>query len=200
MHGSTCNPNPPLTGTETDVRPERGMGRRCGGQGNFHSWRSGKAAVKHSGIPFPYFLQNDARKYEEQGGVSFQETARSPGNPFPPYRGSYRMAQRNNERQRWRHHRQSCPLLWPVGTDAINTRQGRFIPQAAGVAGRTVPVLGNRPCGRMEHREIESPKPARHYGAAGHDSGNRFQNRFRRFHELCRGLDKRAGQLCQKPL
>ena len=157
MHGSTCNPNPPLTGTETDVRPERGMGRRCGGQGNFHSWRSGKAAVKHSGIPFPYFLQNDARKHEEQGGVSFQETARSPGNPFPPYRGSYRMAQRNNERQRWRHHRQSCPLLWPVGTDAMNTRQGRFIPQAAGVAGRTVPVLGNRPCGRMEHREKEGP-------------------------------------------
>ncbi len=34
-----------------------------------------------------------------------------------------------------------------------DTRQGRFIPQAAGIAARTVPVLGNQTRGGMERRE-----------------------------------------------
>lgn len=34
-------------------------------------------------------------------------------------------------------------------------------------------------------------------GEAGLDSGNRFQNRFRSFRDLHRGLDGHAGQLCQ---
>lgn len=53
------------------------------------------------------------------------------------------------------------------------------------------------PRGGMEDREEKSPQPARHNGEAGLDSGNRFQNRFRSFRDLHRGLDGHAGQLCQ---
>lgn len=79
-------------------------------------------------------------------------------------------------------------------------RQGRFIPQAAGIAARTVPVLGNQTRGGMEHREKKNPQSPCNDGKAGHDSGGRFQNRFRRFHDLCRGMDGLSELPRRKPL
>lgn len=77
---------------------------------------------------------------------------------------------------------------------------GRFIPQAAGIAARTVPVLGNQTRGGMEHREKKNPQSPCNDGKAGHDSGGRFQNRFRRFHDLCRGMDGLSELPRRKPL
>lgn len=57
MHGSTCNPNPLPTGTETDVKPERGIGRNLGGQGKFRSRHFIGTVAGYSAIPSPYFYQ-----------------------------------------------------------------------------------------------------------------------------------------------
>ena len=46
-------------------------------------------------------------------------------------------------------------------------------------------------------KSLQSPC---NYGTAGHDSGRRFQNRFRRFHDLCRELDGLSELPRHKPL
>ncbi|MFR4495409.1 MAG: hypothetical protein ACLT5D_00075 [Bacteroides fragilis] len=52
----------------------------------------------------------------------------------------------------------------------------------------------------MEHREKKNPQSPCNDGKAGHDSGGRFQNRFRRFHDLCRGMDGLSELPRRKPL
>ncbi|MCS2560092.1 hypothetical protein NXY46_01800 [Bacteroides ovatus] len=46
----------------------------------------------------------------------------------------------------------------------------------------------------------KNPQSPCNDGKAGHDSGGRFQNRFRRFHDLCRGMDGLSELPRRKPL
>ena len=50
------------------------------------------------------------------------------------------------------------------------------------------------------NREKKNPQSPCNDGKAGHDSGGRFQNRFRRFHDLCRGMDGLSELPRRKPL